>query len=365
MKRFSNPVPQYLLNNGDIASYGFISFFENGSTTTRKDTFADYDGLVKNPNPLPLSASGRMPSCFGDGTYTVVFYDSNMGQQWTRDNYVFSESEGQFNDYSPSITYNLNEIARFDGDYWISESINNKGNEPAEPSAYWSKIAFIVYFNENKPDGYDENFIVISDGYLYRSNTDGNTTAPPGADWENLTFNNSIAGDLDVTGTISCSSIENDSFENFPEVKTSFRTTQLGSVTAASYALDPDLSISALPVGWYQVDVLMRFTTSGLTTNGLKAEVLDTAGNSYGFGSSGVWEFFTGSTQQSSAVLNTLVGQGYPSNPADRHFLVFRGMINNTGGSGVTIGWSQATTQAANPTIVESGYVKTTRLKDL
>ena len=120
MKRYVNPVPQYRLNNDDLASAGFLYFYENGSTTISKDTFADSAGLVKNINPVTLSGEGRVPPIFGEGLYTVVFKSSEGVTQWARNDVDLTDEFGQFSDYSPVIVYKKNSIVRYSGQYRLS-----------------------------------------------------------------------------------------------------------------------------------------------------------------------------------------------------------------------------------------------------
>jgi hypothetical protein len=203
MKRFTNPVPQYFDGEGNILSGGKVYFYENGSTTTLKDTY-NSDGGSANTNPVTLSAEGRLPPVWGDGLYTIKVTNSDGVQQWLRHGVDFSGSEGQFSDFSLVNNYGLNDTVKYtDGNYYLSLSANNIGNAPDSAPTKWSKIAFLEYWNEDRPGGYAEDNIVILDGYLYRSTVDDNITEPPDASWENLTFNNNITGDLTVSGTIT------------------------------------------------------------------------------------------------------------------------------------------------------------------
>lgn len=359
--RFTNPVPQFWLDNGEIASSGKMYFYENGDYSTLKDTYSQSDNTVPNTNPVILDGQGRMPSCFGDGFYSVKFYSADGVLQWTRDDVALSDGSGQMELWLPAVRYTINDIVKdpSDGEYYqLYGSPSSLGNQPSSSLNLWQKIVFISEFNDNKT--YSEDEIVKYGGFLYRSLEDNNNDTPPSSKWANLTFNDSVAGDFSVGGALTVGS-----FANFAEVKTSLRTAQQGSVTAASYYLDPSLTISALPIGWYEVEAAIRFTTSGSTSNGIKAAILDLSGNVYAFGSFGVWDFIVSDTQsESSATLNGVEVEAYPLSNATS-VIKCKAMINNTAGSGIVIGWSQATTTPANATLVERAYVKATRLKDL
>ncbi len=232
MKRFVNPVPQFLLNNGDIASSGKLYFFENGSTTNLKDTFADEKGAIKNQNPVILSGEGRVPTIWGEGLYTIVFKSADDVQQWVRHGVELDGSDGQFSDYSPNINYRKNEIARYDGSYWISDVSGNLGNTPASGSSKWTRITFIFSFNPAKAGGYATNDIVNSLGLLYRSTTDNNTSEPPGGTWQNLTFNDSIAGNFSVGGILDAGSARiNSNLQVGPTAGTRVNYNDLGQIS--------------------------------------------------------------------------------------------------------------------------------------
>lgn len=202
-----NPAPTFTLNDGSVASEGKLHFYENGSTTIKKDVFLtpNLDPLQKLNNPLTLTDAGRLPTCFGTGTYTIILESADEVQQWVRNDVTIDDLTGQFANYSPVKTYKVNEIVRYtDGNYYYSLSNNNKGNVPSVNSEWWAQIAFIEFFNTSKAadDEYMLNDIVISGGFIYRSLEDDNGDTPPSAKWANLTFNDSVAGDFTVGGEL-------------------------------------------------------------------------------------------------------------------------------------------------------------------
>lgn len=65
-----------ILGTGPAAG-GSIQTYEVG-TTDDKQTTADYDGLIPNPNPVPLDSSGRVTTpIWGDGAYTLVIRNAD------------------------------------------------------------------------------------------------------------------------------------------------------------------------------------------------------------------------------------------------------------------------------------------------
>lgn len=202
-----NPAPTFTLNDGSVASEGKLYFYENGSTTIEKDVFLkpNLDPAFKLNNPLTLTDAGRLPTCFGTGTYTIVLESAAGVQQFVRNDVAIDDLTGQFADYSTVKTYNVNEIVRYtDGNYYYSLQNNNKGNVPSVNSEWWAQIAFLEFFNTSKAADADYmlNNIVIYNGFIYRSLENNNGDTPPSAKWANLTFNDSVAGNFTVGGDL-------------------------------------------------------------------------------------------------------------------------------------------------------------------
>lgn len=107
--KFTDTHPQFtVFVQGSFAPNvdGEIEFFEEGTTglSNRKDTYADEDLTIVNPNPMPLDGFGRsINPIFLDGSYNTVIRDVNGVQQDQVDNVQGpSSSEGV-----PSITVQL------------------------------------------------------------------------------------------------------------------------------------------------------------------------------------------------------------------------------------------------------------------
>src|SRR5690349_14473475 len=145
MSRFVNPVPQFFLDDGTVASSGRMKFFVNNDYSSLKPTYSQSNNTIENANPLILDGQGRMPSCFGDGLYSVKFYAYDPNQpdglgtlQWTRDNVSLSELTGQFSDWSGVINYSLGDAVKAsDGSYYKSIQNSNLGNNPVLSPSFW------------------------------------------------------------------------------------------------------------------------------------------------------------------------------------------------------------------------------------
>ncbi len=350
MKRFINPVPQYFLNDGSIASAGKLYFYENGSTTVLKQIFGDIDGDTELLNPVTLSSEGRVPPIFGEGLFTNRLTDQNGVQQWLRHDCEFSGSDGQFTDYSPVITYGLNDVVRYSGQYWISLASGNRANTPASPSNKWSQILFIEYWNDDKPDGYDENDVVVHEGRLYRSFANGNTTEPPALGWENLTFNNTVTGDLTVSGTISSASL-------LSCIKTATQ-----SVTSSTTLVDvTDMSLVLLTGIRYHVRAFITWDAGATTANGIKVSFTGAAVNSW------IWIANTNNstansdpTANASGGLITFTKMPDDSSSSDR-VITFDAIVTGTG-SAFKMQFAQAVSDSTATEIKSSTCMIATRL---
>lgn len=230
MSRFVNPVPQFYLNNGDIASAGKLYFYETG-TTTKKDTYSDFGMSVKNTNPVILTGEGRCPNIFGEGRYTVVFKDSDDVEQWTRDDVELSVEIGQYADWSPILTYRINDIVRAsDGEYYRSITSTNTGNDPTTSATNWEEIAFLSFWNTNV--SYSQNDLVLFGGSVYRSEINSNSGNQPDQSstdtWKSLSEPSAWvttityqSGDLVVYDSSIYESSVNDNLGNQPDTSPS------------------------------------------------------------------------------------------------------------------------------------------------
>ena len=109
MSRFENPVPQFLLDNGDPAPLGKLYFFSSG-TNTPLVTFKDVNLSLPNAHPVELSASGRTPNIFFNETAKVVFTDSDDVQIFERDPVGETGVVGNFSLYNSLTIYDSGDI---------------------------------------------------------------------------------------------------------------------------------------------------------------------------------------------------------------------------------------------------------------
>jgi len=188
--RSINPVPQYLDAAGNVLGYGKMYFYTSG-TNDLIDLFFDINGALPAPNPVILSADGRLPNTFFDGTAKQVLTDLDDVQIWERDPVGGEAFEGVFSDWNSITVYGESAIVTgSDGNYYRSISAGNQNNNPVPPpTAEWEQIEFISIWNTNI--SYDINATVklSSDGLFYRSlvgSNFGNNPASSPAEWQPL-----------------------------------------------------------------------------------------------------------------------------------------------------------------------------------
>lgn len=186
MALFQNPVPQYLDSAGKPYIDGLLYMYKSG-TTTFQTTYADVGFTIPNPNPIPLTADGRVPNIrLKAETFNAVLTgtDSITGlltQVWQRDPIGGESSEGQFSIWNSLTTYSTGEIVEFDGAYYRSIAESNQGNSPDSSPTFWSEIKFTTVWNVNETYPLDA-IVQGSNGFIYISTTASNVGNDPTID---------------------------------------------------------------------------------------------------------------------------------------------------------------------------------------
>lgn len=187
MARFGNIGTQYFDNAGDPLIFGKLYFFESG-TSIDKDTFADVNLSILNQNPVLLSAAGRQPNIFFEGSARVVLTNSSDVQIEERDPIGAEIDEGAFSSWNSLTIYDLGDIVVGpDGRYYQSIATNNQGNVPADGSAAWSHIQFLTTWNANQTYALHAS-VVASDGRIYLSAINNNLNNDPVTDAVNWQY---------------------------------------------------------------------------------------------------------------------------------------------------------------------------------
>lgn len=181
MARFGTIGTQYFDDAGDPLISGKLYFYESG-TTTAKDTFADVNLSIPNANPVLLTAAGRQPNIFFNGSARVVLTTSAGVQVEVRDPVGGESQQGAFSDWNTVTIYNKQDIVIGpDGLYYVSITDGNQGNDPTTSAPNWTRVSFLKTWNVNET--YSVNDLVqASNGYLYVSTINANLGNDPATD---------------------------------------------------------------------------------------------------------------------------------------------------------------------------------------
>jgi len=137
MTRFVNPTPKYTDQSGEFMPYGLLYFFDSG-TNADKDTFADVNETIKNPQPLILNGDGSTPNCFFSGSAKVLLI-TNAGtkeapidgeQQWERDPVTSTTTGAIGRDWDAVSIYEFGAVVIFNNLFYVSIINNNQNNLP-------------------------------------------------------------------------------------------------------------------------------------------------------------------------------------------------------------------------------------------
>jgi hypothetical protein len=182
MSRYINPFPQY-----PYAPSGQLFFYESEQNIL-KTTYADQQQTIANSNPVLLSAIGLTPNIFYSGSARVVLRTVE-GQEFERDPVGGENSFADFGPWLDYIDYSTNDIVELTGNFYISTSEGNQGNDPSVTlgsNANWTLISFLGLYNSTTTYAVG-NIVNTSDGYLWASQTSANLANSPstndGTNW--------------------------------------------------------------------------------------------------------------------------------------------------------------------------------------
>jgi hypothetical protein len=143
MTRLINAFEQMLDGSGDPVPSGLIDFFESGSSSARKTTFADSAQTIPNANPVVLGGDGRCPNVFGTGSYNAILRTAAGVQILARDPVGQGGGLTFGDDWSSTREYSATDQVRDAGTYWQSLVSGNLGNQPSlDSGAKWVKTDF-------------------------------------------------------------------------------------------------------------------------------------------------------------------------------------------------------------------------------
>lgn len=203
MSRFGSLGTQYFDDAGDPLINGYIYFYESG-TTTPKTTYADINLTIPNTNPVQLTAAGRQPNVFFDGSAKAVLTKSDYVQVEVCDP-VGDDVIGGTTPWISTVIYDQYEHARgTDGYDYVSLAGGNIGNDPVSSPEYWTKIIEVKVWNTNETYSADD-LVLGTDGMLYISLVSSNSANPTTDDLTNWqpVYDSTNVGDVVFTGDLS------------------------------------------------------------------------------------------------------------------------------------------------------------------
>lgn len=210
MGRYIDPRPQYFDDSGDPLIEGKVFIFESGSATD-KDLFFDVNQSIVAPNPVILSASGRMPNTFFSGSAKATLTDSDEVQFWSIDPIeTTSAGQGGIPDWNSLTIYSIPDYVIASDDNIYCSFVNaNQGNEPSASPTSWKLVEFLGTWNTNVTYSINDT-VKASTGALFRSLTNSNTGNDPISD----SVNWSPAIDIPVD-SVANAAVAQFSYQNF------------------------------------------------------------------------------------------------------------------------------------------------------
>jgi hypothetical protein len=191
MTRYINPAQEYAYIDPVSGVYGPVKlgklYFYKSQTNTPLDTFKDDKLTIPNTNPVILSADGRAPNIFYEGSARVVLTDANDVQVWERDPVGGDAGLGQFSLWEQQVRYDTNDyVIGSDGKIYKSLINPNEANDPTTSPSSWEEVRFMGVWNTNI--SYDTGIVVqTTDGNLWKSTQAANAGNDPmvdnGSNW--------------------------------------------------------------------------------------------------------------------------------------------------------------------------------------
>jgi len=191
LTRYVNPAQEYAYTDPVSGIYGPVKlgklYFYKSQTNTPLNTFKDDKLTIPNTNPVILSADGRAPNIFYEGSARVVLNDANNVQIWERDPVGGDAGLGQFSLWEQQVRYGTNDyVIGSDGKIYKSLINPNEANDPTTSPSSWEEVRFMGVWNTNI--SYNTGIVVqTADGNLWKSMQAANAGNDPmvddGSNW--------------------------------------------------------------------------------------------------------------------------------------------------------------------------------------
>lgn len=215
---FLNPLTKFTSDNITALPGARLYFYQNNSSTP-KAVYADKNKVTSLGVYVEADSSGIFEPIWLDGVYRATLkYSSNWASDpvgvvqtgWPIDDIGDIGNFAAFSAWDSTFTYDITTntlVSGSNGRYYQSIQNPNLNKNPISNADYWKEVRFIGVWNPNI--SYVEFDIVEWEGKLYgaKNIVNVNHEPPNGTYWNDLTFNNNIVGDLDVSGNINSLSI--------------------------------------------------------------------------------------------------------------------------------------------------------------
>jgi len=200
MARYDRAGERLTDDSGNPLIKGLIDFFKSGSTddADRITTFADPGQKIPNPNPVILSAAGKVPPIFYDGQANVVIRTAGGTQVEAKGTFPSLAATGTaFAGWDALITYESDQIViGSDGRYYISILAVNLANDPTTTTGKWQEIRFTDVYDAAETYNIGRIAIATADN-LYLSRINANLNNEPSAsptEWKIMTAASAVSG---------------------------------------------------------------------------------------------------------------------------------------------------------------------------
>ena len=205
MSRFINPVPQFILSNGDLAAGGSLFLYEF-NTDSLLPIFADNDETIAITNPVKLGDRGEVPDIFFSVNARAVLFDADGNQIFdVQPTASGGGSGGTATGWNSNSTYSqLSIVYGSDGEFYISLVNDNLGNAPSadtDDSEFWTRLELLRFWNAKET--YKSGDLAVRNSAIFVSQIDDNTQNDPelnNDNWKDITsadlsyFDNTSSG---------------------------------------------------------------------------------------------------------------------------------------------------------------------------
>ena len=373
MTIFTNPRPRFELPDGiALNTAGKLRFREPGSgSTTLKDVYSSpyvNSSTAKLTNPVILSDTGLLTqSIWLNGDYNVTLEDSSGVTIWQEDN-INPASVGPADTWNPTFSYSIDNIAYYNGAYYISLTNDNTNNTPSSTSTSWSQLSMIEVYNSLKT--YSSGDSVIFDGEVYRSlqnsntgNISDNTYWAPGVDLNYLTTTtsdsdadvfpvlNSTGGNFKIAkGNINLSGFNDDISE--------FRYLAVNEdrVSETAFLNVPGMTDISLSTGtFYEYEGVFTFDSSSATPDAKLKLQIDSGIPGFRH------EVMIGADTNGVVTGNsgaTVSGYVLPLDGTNKNSVILRGVVTPSSDIVMAVRFAQNTSNATATTMEAGSYIR-------